>query len=58
MTDSTLRFLADESCDFAIGRILRANGYDVIAVAEFMQRSVDAVVEPGCSRIIQKPGSA
>jgi predicted nuclease of predicted toxin-antitoxin system len=36
-----LRFLADESCDFAIVRTLRASGYDVVAVAEFMQRSVD-----------------
>ena len=41
MTDSPLRFLADESCDFAVVRALRADGYDVIAVAEFMQRSVD-----------------
>lgn len=41
MTDSALRFLADESCDFAVVRVLRANGYDVIAIAEFMQRSVD-----------------
>lgn len=41
MTNSPLRFLADESCDFAVVRVLRANGYDVIAVAEFMQRSVD-----------------
>jgi len=36
-----LRFLADESCDFAIVRALRASGYDVIAVAEVMRRSVD-----------------
>ena len=36
-----LRFLADESCDFAVVRALRNGGYDVMAVAEFMQRSVD-----------------
>jgi len=27
-------FLADESCDFAVVRALRAAGYDVLAVAE------------------------
>ena len=37
----TLRFLADESCDFAVVRALRADGYDVLAVSEFMRRSVD-----------------
>lgn len=36
-----LRFLADESCDFVVVRTLRAAGYDVLAVSEFMQRSVD-----------------
>lgn len=36
-----LKFLADESCDFAIVRALRGAGYDVIAVGEFMQRSDD-----------------
>ena len=41
MSSSPVQFLADESCDFAIVRILRVNGYDVIAVAEYMQRSVD-----------------
>lgn len=29
-----LRFLADESCDFAAVRALRAEGFDVISVAE------------------------
>lgn len=38
---SSLRFLADESCDFAIVRALRADGYDVLAVGEFTQRSDD-----------------
>jgi len=36
-----LRFLADESCDFAIVRALRADGYDVLAVSEVTQRSDD-----------------
>ena len=36
-----MRFLADESCDFAVVRALRADGHDVLAVAEFQQRSVD-----------------
>jgi predicted nuclease of predicted toxin-antitoxin system len=29
-----LRFLADESCDFAVVRVLRASAYDVVAVTE------------------------
>jgi len=37
----TLRFLADESCDFAVVRALRADGYDVLAVSEVMRRSDD-----------------
>lgn len=36
-----MRFLADESCDFAVVRALRAEGYDVVAVSEFARRSVD-----------------
>jgi len=35
------KFLADESCDFAVVRALRAAGFDVLAVSEFMQRSDD-----------------
>lgn len=38
---SDLRFLADESCDFAVVRALRSKGYDVLAVSEYMQRSDD-----------------
>ena len=34
-----MRFL--ESCDFAVVRALRSAGYDVLAVSEFQQRSVD-----------------
>jgi predicted nuclease of predicted toxin-antitoxin system len=33
--------MADECCDFAVVRALRAAGYDVFAVGEVMQHSVD-----------------
>jgi len=36
-----MRFLADECCDFAAVRALRARGHDVLAVSEFQHRSVD-----------------
>jgi predicted nuclease of predicted toxin-antitoxin system len=36
-----MQFLADESCDYAVVRALRAAGHDVLAVSEFQQRSVD-----------------
>ena len=36
-----MRFLAYESCDFAVVRALRAVGEDVLAVSEFQRRSVD-----------------
>jgi predicted nuclease of predicted toxin-antitoxin system len=36
-----MRFLADESCDFAIVRALRSEGHDVLAVSEIQQRSID-----------------
>lgn len=36
-----LRFLADESCDFAVVRELRRAGCDVIAVSEVKTRSDD-----------------
>lgn len=36
-----MRFLADECCDFAAVRALRAHGHDVLAVNEFQHRSVD-----------------
>jgi predicted nuclease of predicted toxin-antitoxin system len=39
-----MRFLADESCDFAAVRSLRAEGHDVFAVSEFQHRSVDQEV--------------
>lgn len=39
-----MRFLADESCDFAVVRALRATGHDVFAVAELASGSDDAIV--------------
>jgi predicted nuclease of predicted toxin-antitoxin system len=41
-----VRFLADESCDFAAVRALRRAGHDVLAVAEVRQGMPDeAVIE-------------
>lgn len=37
-----MRFLADECCDFAAVRCLRAGGHDVLAISEFEGHSVDA----------------
>lgn len=39
-----MRFLADESCDFAIVRALRAAGHDVTAVAEVALGAADDMV--------------
>jgi len=39
---AALRFLADESCDHAVVRALRAAGHEVTAAAEEGQRSVDS----------------
>lgn len=39
-----MRFLADESCDFAAVRALRAAGHDVAAVCETSPRATDAEV--------------
>jgi predicted nuclease of predicted toxin-antitoxin system len=36
-----MRFLADESCDFAVVRALRSAAHDVSAVSEFQRRSID-----------------
>jgi predicted nuclease of predicted toxin-antitoxin system len=36
-----MRFLADECCDFAAVRSLRADGHDVLVVSEFQHRSID-----------------
>lgn len=40
----TLRFLADESCDFGVVRALRAAGHDVLAVSEYMSHSDDRLL--------------
>jgi predicted nuclease of predicted toxin-antitoxin system len=39
-----VRFVADESCDFAIVRALRENGHDVIAIAEVSPQATDEYV--------------
>ena len=39
-----MRFLADESCDFAVVRALRTAGHDVLAVADISPRSNDQEV--------------
>lgn len=39
-----MRFLADESCDFAVVRLLRNEGYDVRAVAELCPGTTDQEV--------------
>ncbi len=39
-----MRFLADESCDFAAVRALRAAGHDVVAVAEITPAAADDAV--------------
>lgn len=44
MEPNNLRFLADESCDFAVVRALRLDGFDVYAVNEVMQRSDDRLL--------------
>ena len=36
-----MRFLADESCDFAVVRTLRAAGHEVVAVAETARGAKD-----------------
>jgi predicted nuclease of predicted toxin-antitoxin system len=39
-----IRFLADESCDYLVVRMLLSAGHDVVAGADDCQRSVDAVL--------------
>lgn len=39
-----MRFLADESCDFAVVRALRASGHDVVAVSEISPGTGDTTV--------------
>ncbi len=40
----TMRFLADESCDFAVVRTLRRAGFDVLSVLENAPRAEDSEV--------------
>ncbi len=40
----TIRFLADESCDFAVVRALRRAGFDVLCISENSPRSEDSEV--------------
>jgi len=44
MSEAALRFLADESCDFGVVQVLRANGYDVVALTEIASRTIDSEV--------------
>lgn len=44
MSPAALRFLADESCDFAVVRALRAAGHDVDAIAESTPSTADEEV--------------
>ena len=39
-----MRFLADECCDWAVVRALRADGYDVLSVSEITPRAEDSHV--------------
>jgi predicted nuclease of predicted toxin-antitoxin system len=39
-----VRFVADESCDFAIVRALREAGHDVIAIAEIFPQATDEYI--------------
>lgn len=39
-----MQFLADESCDFAVVRAVRAAGHDVVAIAEVTPRAEDDAV--------------
>ena len=44
MNPACISFLADESCDFAVVRALRAHGYDVVAVGESAHQSTDRAI--------------
>jgi predicted nuclease of predicted toxin-antitoxin system len=39
-----MRFIADESCDFAVVRALRSEGHDVTAVVDISPRASDRTV--------------
>jgi predicted nuclease of predicted toxin-antitoxin system len=40
----TMRFLADESCDFTVVRALRIAGFDVLCISESTPRAEDSEV--------------
>jgi len=44
LNEQTIRFLADENCDFSIVRKLRAIGYDVLVVSEEFASATDLQV--------------
>lgn len=44
MVEDEIRFLADESCDFAVVRSLRSAGYDVAEVTELHPSASDKEV--------------
>jgi predicted nuclease of predicted toxin-antitoxin system len=44
MVKGKVRFLVDESCDFAVVRSLRSAGYDVVAVTESFPSAPDIEV--------------
>lgn len=44
MNEKQITFMADESCDFAVVRRLRASGYNVLAVAEEFPSAPDLQV--------------
>lgn len=46
-----MRFLADESTDFAVVRALRAAGHDVLAVSEVMPGSDDREIASEAARL-------
>jgi hypothetical protein len=56
-----MRFLADESCDFAVVRALRDEGHEVLAVAEAVRTLANrlpssfTVIEPGRVRVGATP---
>jgi len=56
LIDQALKFLADESCDFAFVRVLRQNGYDVKAIVEVMPGASDLrVLESGFEESRDRP---
>jgi predicted nuclease of predicted toxin-antitoxin system len=48
-----VRFLADESCDFNVVRVLREDGHDVLAVIEESPGMADALVVERAARDVR-----